>query len=354
MNLQACSDRFDIRRFVLMQAATGRNHAPTRDWPRYTKRGSLRKNAITLLTLSVILAYALFVEWAWGWSNILKGWQAVGPGAVLGAIALLIATYFVRAHRIQDYFPNETRGRFFWLFRVTQVHNVLNTMLPFRLGETSFPILMRSEFGLPVAKGAAALLVMRLLDMQALLAAAGVGLVSHTGYRWWAWALWLSFLILPLLLFPFRSAVMRLADRLLPARLSGIIDQISEGVPQDWTTFLRVWGLTALNWGVKMAVLAWVLWIMGVRPFAATFGAALGGELSSVLPVHAPGGVGTYPASIVAGALAFGADNDPNAMDVLARAAINTHLMIVVSGLAGTGLSLLLAGFSQNRQPKLK
>lgn len=306
----------------------------------------MRKHGITSLTVGIIVVYAVFVQWAWGWTHILDGWRIVGPEAILGAIALLVATYFVRAHRIQDYFPIETQGRFIWLFRVTQVHNLLNTMLPFRLGETSFPILMRSEFGVPVAKGAAALLVMRLLDMHALLAAAGVGLVAHTGYQLWAWMLWICFLALPVLLFLLKDAVMGLADRALPAPLSGLVDKIAEGIPQRWTVFLRVWVLTVLNWGVKMAVLAWVLWIMGVVPFAATFGAALGGELSSVLPVHAPGGVGTYPASIVAGALAFGADKSAAAMDTLARAAINTHLMIVVSALVGTGLSLLLAGFA--------
>ncbi|MCO5063067.1 MAG: flippase-like domain-containing protein [Rhizobiaceae bacterium] len=311
----------------------------------------MNKNAITLLTLAVILAYAIFVEWAWGWTSILEQWRAVGARAIAAAIGLLVATYFVRAHRIHDYFPRETKGRFFWLFRVTQVHNLLNTMLPFRLGETSFPLLMRSEFGLPMARGAASLLVMRALDMHALLAAAGIGLVAHAGYRVWAWGLWLAFLLLPLLAFPLRAPVMRAADRFLPTRLSSIVDRLAEGVPQDWPTFLRVWTLTIINWGVKMAVLAWVLAIMGVSPFAATFGAALGGELSSVLPVHAPGGVGTYPASIVAGALAFGADGGAQGMDRLARAAINTHLLIVVSALIGTTLSLVLSVTSSRQHP---
>ena len=303
----------------------------------------MRKNAITLLTFAVILAYAGFVEWTWGWTGILEQWRNAGGWAIAAAITLLIATYFVRAHRIHDYFPAETRGRFIWLFRVTQVHNLLNMMMPFRLGETSFPLLMRSEFGLPIAKGTASLLVMRVLDMHALLAAASVGLVAHAGYRAWTWALWLLFLLLPVLLFPFRGAVMRTADRLMPMRLSGLVDRLAEGAPQEWPTFLRVWALTAINWGVKMAVLAWVLRLMGVTPFAATFGAALGGELSSVLPLHAPGGAGTYPAAIVAGALAFGASDNASAMDTLARAAINTHLLIVVSALVGTGLSLLLS-----------
>ncbi|MBX3598954.1 MAG: flippase-like domain-containing protein [Rhizobiaceae bacterium] len=310
----------------------------------------LKRYSITLLTVALVLVYVGFVEWAFGWKSIIDGWKSVGEGAVVGAILALVATYFVRAHRIHDYFPSETKGRFIWLFRVTQVHNLLNTMLPFRLGETSFPLLMRSEFAIPVARGAAALFVMRLLDMQALLAASAVGLVAHTGFVIWAWALWFIFLVLPLLLFPMRDAFFRLSGRLLPNRLSPVVEQISLGVPHTWGQFLRVWFLTAVNWGVKMAVLAWVLWIMGLAPFAATFGGALGGELSSVLPVHAPAGVGTYPASIVAGAVAFGASSEAANFDQLARAAINTHLLIVVSALVGTGLSVALAAILQGKK----
>ncbi len=62
---------------------------------------------------------------------------------------------------------------------------------------------------------------------------------------------------------------------------------------------------------------------MDVFPVAAAFGGALGGELSSVLPFHAPGGVGTYPAGIVAGAVSFGASASPDAMVRLAAAAVN-------------------------------
>ena len=50
------------------------------------------------------------------------------------------------------------------------------------------------------------------------------------------------------------------------------------------------------------------------------FGGALGGELSSVLPVHAPAGVGTYPAGITAGAISFGAATDKSALELLGSA----------------------------------
>ncbi|EBW2353222.1 UPF0104 family protein [Salmonella enterica subsp. enterica serovar Enteritidis] len=294
------------------------------------------------LTAGVILAYAGFVQWAWGWPSILAAWREVGYGPVALALVLLVGTYFVRTHRMHDYFPRETAGKFLRLYRVTQIHNVLNIMLPFRTGETSFPLLMRAEFGIPLARGTSALLVLRLLDLHALLAAAGVGLVARAGFPVWAWALWLAFLALPVALFPLRHGAVRLLRKRLPAKLARFVDEIDAGIPENLGRFLRAWALTVINWGVKVAVLAWVLWLMGVTPVAASLGGALGGELSSVLPVHAPGGVGTYPAGIAAGATLFGAARDAAALDDLARAAVNTHLLMIVSALLGAGLSLAM------------
>ena len=299
-------------------------------------------NRIALLAAALILAYAAFVQWIWGWASILAAWREVGVANILLALALLVGTYFVRAHRIKDYFPLETAGRFLWLFRVTQVHNLLNIMLPLRTGETSFPLLMRSEFGVPLAHGTSALLVLRLLDLHALLAAAGVGLVAGTGFDAWAGALWLAFLAAPLFAFSLRGPALALARARLPQRFTKFIDGIDDGIPRGIAAFVRAWLLTGLNWGVKVAALAWVLALMGVGPIAACLGGALGGELSSVLPVHAPAGVGTYPAGIVAGAAAFGAERDAASLAVLAKASVNTHLLAIVSALVGTGISLLL------------
>jgi uncharacterized membrane protein YbhN (UPF0104 family) len=300
------------------------------------------KNGIALLAAVLILVYAAFVQWIWGWASILAAWREVGAENILLALMLLVGTYFVRAHRIKDYFPLETAGRFLWLFRVTQVHNLLNIMLPLRTGETSFPLLMRSEFGVPLAHGTSALLVLRLLDLHALLAAAGIGLVAGASYNVWACGLWLAFLASPLLVFPFRDPMLAVARKRLPQKFASLIDEVDDGIPRGIAAFIRAWALTVFNWGVKVAVLAWVLGLMGVGPIAACFGGALGGEISSVLPVHAPAGVGTYPAGIVAGAAAFGADKDAASLAILAKASINTHLLTIVSALIGTGVSLLL------------
>jgi uncharacterized membrane protein YbhN (UPF0104 family) len=299
------------------------------------------QNRITLLTMAVVILYAAFIQWIWGWGAILAGWQAVGLPIILLALALLVGTYVIRTHRMHDYFPRETSGQFLRLFRVTQVHNLLNIMLPFRSGETSFPLLMRSEFGVPLAHGTAALLVLRLLDLHALLTAAGLGLVAAASQPWLAGLLWALFLLLPLLLFPFKRPLMQAVKGRVSGKLARIAEEVDDGLPADIATFIRAWLLTLANWGVKVLVLAWVLGLMGVLPVAAMFGGALGGELSSVLPVHAPAGVGTYPAGITAGAAVLGAVRDAAMLDVLAKASINAHLLIVVSALVGTGLSLI-------------
>jgi len=306
-------------------------------------------NRMALLGAALVVAYAAIVQWVWGWPSILEGWAQVGFARVALALALLVATYFVRTHRIQDYFPRETRGRFVRLFRLTQVHNILNIMLPFRTGETSFPLLMKSEFGVPLAHGASALVVLRLLDLHALLAAAGIGLVAQAGYGAAAWLAWLAFLICPLGLFPLRGRLLAGGRKRLSPKLEKLIDEIGDGIPGDLGIFLRAWALTVFNWIVKIAVLAWVLGLMGVGPVAARFGGALGGELSSVLPVHAPAGVGTYPAGIAAGAAAFGADRGAASLESLAKAAINAHLLTVVAALAGLALALLIPALNSRR-----
>ncbi|WP_026619104.1 uncharacterized membrane protein YbhN (UPF0104 family) [Ensifer sp. WSM1721] len=306
------------------------------------RRPWLARNRMALISAAAIAAYGIFVEWVWGWLALLRQWAEIGLTPILSALALLVATYFIRCYRIQDYFPGETGGRFLTLFRVTQVHNLLNIMLPFRAGETSFPLLMRSEFGVPLMRGTSALLVMRLLDLHALLMVAAIGLVIDRDYRAIDWLLWLLAFLAPLAFFLLKEPAVAMMRRLAPEKFRSLVDEVEAGLPDGISAFLRAWTMTVLNWAVKVAVLAWVLAIMGVAPIAASFGGALGGELSSVLPVHAPAGVGTYAAAIVAGAVSFGATADHATLELLGRASVNAHLLVIVSAVAGTFLSLVL------------
>lgn len=307
-------------------------------------RGSwLVRNRMTALSVGVILAYGVFVQWIWGWPQLAAQWHEIGYAPVVFAIALLIGTYFIRCYRIYDYFSDGVRGRFFLLLRVTQIHNLMNIMLPFRAGETSFPILMRSEFGISLTRSTSALLTMRLLDLHALFAAAGIGLVIESGKGALSWLLWGLFLVAPMALFFLKGRVLSIIETRLPEKLSKLLVEVEAGLPANAAGFMRAWLLTVLNWATKVAVLAWALFAIGVNPLGACFGGALGGEVSSVLPVHAPAGVGTYPAGITAGAISFGASAQGASLDLLAAAAVNVHVLIIVSAIAGTILSILLS-----------
>ncbi|MEB2846269.1 UPF0104 family protein [Rhizobiales bacterium RZME27] len=310
------------------------------------------RNAMWLGTVAIIIAYAAFIEWFWGWLSIFERWQKAGWGAAVLAIVLLLGTYVLRTWRIYDYFSAETKGRFGVLLRLVQVHNLLNVMMPLRTGEASFPLLMRREFDVPLARSTSALLVMRLFDLHALLAAAAVGKalsMYSEGYGGWVWLLWLGFLVLPAIAFRMRGQAVEMAEKILPtggrgAKLERLVEEAAAGLPADNAAFARAWGATLINWFVKVAVLAWVLVLLCDLDLGAAFGGGLGGELSSVLPVHAPAGVGTYPAGITAGAIAFGASTKASALEALGQAAVNAHLLIIMSSLAGTALSLLVAG----------
>lgn len=308
-----------------------------------TKASWIMKNGMTLLTVAIVVAYGMFIQWMWGWTKIIALWEQAGLSSILVALLLLFSTYILRTWRIYDYFPTETGGRFATLFRLVQIHNLLNIMLPFRTGETSFPLLMKKEFDVRLARSTSALLVMRLFDLHALLAAAGIGLVLKSP-NVGAGIVWVIFLLLPVFAFVMRGPVFRLAGKLLPKKLDGLLHEIHSGLPPHNLAFGRAWGATIINWFVKIAVLAWVLVLMGQLSLPSGLGGALGGELSSVLPVHAPGGVGTYPAGITAGAVAFGASSQGAALSALGQAAVNVHLLVIVSSLVGTALALFVRG----------
>lgn len=304
------------------------------------------RHATTLVTLVAVVCYVGFIQWAWGWVQIVGIWRTAGLGIASTALLLLLMTYVLRTWRIYDYFPRETKGSFRRLFRVVQVHNLLNVMLPFRSGELSFPLLMKQEFGVSITRASAALLVMRLFDLHALFAAAGFGLaLEHRNL--WLWLLWALFAFSPAIAFALKEGLLRQARKISHPKLQHMMAELEQGLPANTSSFIRAWGVTLVNWFVKIAVMAWVLVLLANIGLAAGFGGGLGGELSSVLPLHAPGGIGTYPAGITAGALAFGAEHSESALADLGQAAINAHLLIILSSVIGAGLSMLVAGRSK-------
>lgn len=293
-----------------------------------------RRYTKPLFTLLAALAYAGAVHYLWGWGPLLAPWAAVGSGALLAGQTLLLGSYLLRAVRLLDFFGLLAPTRLLAGLKLVLYHNLFNNLLPMRSGELSFPLLVHAYFRVGPGRSLPALMWLRVLDLHTVAALGLLTLVPAAGA--WAAAALAGWLLLPPLAYPLRAVLLvRLAGR--DGKVVHLLRLVLEGLPQSGRGFARVWAWTWLNWGLKLAVLAWVLGQFVAIPAAAAWWGAIGGDLTSVLPVHAPAGFGTYEAGVAAGLLPWGV-----ASGEAMRAAVNLHLFLLLGTLLGGGIGVVI------------
>ena len=289
----------------------------------------------TALPWLVLAAFLLGVEYWLGWKSILQPWFSLSWQQFLVAFILILISYILRAWRLYDYFP-AVQGQPIPTLRLTLLHNLFNNLLPARTGELSFPMLMKRYFGLGYAHSLSGLLWFRLLDLHTILSFALYPLLIVTPFKRLAIPIMLLWMLIPPLVYLLRNRVeLWFVGKI--GKLSELAQQTLYGLPDNAWSFWKSWGFTWLNWLVKLATLAWVLgqFVDGVS-WNVLVTAVVAGELTSVLPFHAPAGVGTYEAGIIAALLPF------MGADMATRAAINVHLFVLGSALIGGMLGWLL------------
>lgn len=285
------------------------------------------KTIKNILLWLVPLTFIAGVEYLWGWISILAPWKDLSSASIMIAIGLFLLSYQLRTWRLYDYFLPHTQGGWITALRLMLLHNILNNLLPARSGEISFPLLMKRYFAVDYIKSIPALLWFRLLDLHTLLSVGAIAwaLINPLGYLPLL-ALWL---VLPVGFYYLRNTVRKKIEH--PVAI-----KILDGLPQTQKKFWRNWALTWINWLVKLTVLAWLLSHFLKVDTAYLFSAVIAGELSSVLPFHAPGGVGTYETGIVAPLLAI------SDAETATKAAINVHLFMLFSSMIGGIIGWLL------------
>ncbi|MFP4252399.1 MAG: lysylphosphatidylglycerol synthase transmembrane domain-containing protein [Guyparkeria sp.] len=284
----------------------------------------------------VLLVLGAAIAWV-GPERLVAPWRAIDPVALLVALALMLASYLLRTLRVTRYFPDRLGGRFWSAFRLSNWHNLMNNLLPMRAGELAFPVLMQRYYRLSPLESVPVLLWFRLLDLQVVLliglAAGGHLLGLSVGV--------LAVLVVGLLFAPVAAYALR---HWLHGRLAGRDGRLAtKGVamlaslPDRPGRFVATLFWTWANWLVKLAALGWVLAAFAPVGFVAGVVGAIGGDLTTVLPVHAPGGFGTYEAGVAL--LIAPLVDDPRT--VLA-AAVNLHLFVLGTALLAAALSLLI------------
>jgi uncharacterized membrane protein YbhN (UPF0104 family) len=289
------------------------------------------------LGVVIFVAFIVLVEHYVGWANLLAPWRQFSPAALLVALLLTFVSYALRAVRLSDYFAAEMRGEFQITLRIMLQHNLLNNLLPMRTGELSFPVLVQRHFDIRPIRSVPALLWFRLLDLHTLALLALIAMGSYWLPLWLLVACTLLLALLPPLAF---FAHRRLQQKLEQGEQTGLratLHKALDSLPQERRAFWRSWLWTVVNWLVKLTVFAWVLQQFAAMPWAAAWLGVLGGDLTSVLPIHGVAGAGTYEAGVVFGVVLFSVA----AADAL-TAAVNLHLFMLGATLLGGVVSLLM------------
>ena len=287
------------------------------------------------LKIAVVVAYFWVLEYFWGWQRLLEPWKSISYVTIVAAVTLLASTYFIRAWRIYDYFRSDIGGRYWLTLKLTLLHNVLNNLLPARSGEVSFPLLMKRYFKVSLTRSTATLLWLRFMDLHTvILLGAGALYFTSIQSQWWiaGMALWL---VIPVAAYLAHGKMAALIPRISSPKWQTTATKLVSGLPNSVAELSRAWMWTLISWVVKVIAMAWILKQFTAMTYAQAWVGSIAGDLSSVLPFHAPAGVGTYEAAALGGLAAVGINTD-----AAMQAAVNLHIMILLSSLLGGGLAL--------------
>ena len=298
---------------------------------------SLKRTLLIALQVLLLAGFALAIEHWWGFARLLAPWSQV-PLALVGlVVAAQLASYSLRALRIYLAEPRIPRGAWAQCLQLILLNNALNLILPARTGEASFPILMQRWFGVPMTEGTGTLLWLRLLDLNVL------GVLALLTFApalltlpFILWALLAVVAALLPLTAPLLNRQLSQALQAREGKAATLTRKVLAGIPQVTSQVLLDMTLSWSAWGIKLAALAAVFAALAqLSPVVGLLG-AIGGDLSTVLPIHTPGGFGTYEAGVIA----FASPLAPPTPALLA-AAVNLHILVLGIALAGGAIAWL-------------
>lgn len=301
-----------------------------------------RHRRLTVVANVVILAvFGAAVQHYWGWQHLLAPWRHIGADVALVGVCGMLVSYALRALRVYLAEREIPRGQLLASLRLILISNVFNLLLPMRSGEASFPILMRRWFGTDLRHGAGTLIWLRVLDLHVLaaigVACAALGWLGHDALaRDWIPAVAALCVAAPVATYLLRGPLARRFER-RDGRFGRTATQAMAALPVNVGGLVRDLALTWIAWGVKLASLGYVLArLASLSPALGVLG-AIGGDLSTVLPIHAPGGFGTFEAGVL---LLLAPARPPT--PALLAAAVNLHLLVLTTAMLAGGLAWLV------------
>lgn len=231
----------------------------------------------------------------------------------LAAAAGILASHALRATRLHAEWQARTGADWSSCLRLSLLHNAAVLLMPLRSGELGYGWWLQRRWGVSWRASSTSLLWMRLQDLAVLAVLSSLSLVLTP-----AWALTVA------------ASLMLLAWLLpLPARITSMQR--------------RAWACALANWSLRLAIVGALLAVLVDLPMLVTLRGAIGGEWAAVLPLQAPGGLGTYEAGVWAG-LQSHPQGREIALDMRVAAALIVHLFWLAVSLLAAWPALLLDG----------
>ncbi len=269
--------------------------------------------------------------------------------AALGPLALALLTVpliqWLRAWRFGLLMSGSLHQPDRTLLRTAALLNLFNYLLPFRVGEASFPILMKRHYGMDYSRAAGILILVRLMDACAVVAVLCAGAIAafDSPLRGWdapAFAITGGAAFLALISLPLAGDRMR---RVLGPRLGRWprVQALTEGLMSGGMelrqagAYLTAILLTLAIW-VAQAAMAWLAMIaidpgIALAP-AVTAGAAA--NLAFALPITGIAGLGPSQAAWATALNLAGTAWDTAIASALAGYAVAFGGALLLGGLA--------------------
>ena len=238
-----------------------------------------------MLALLLLMALIRHSDWSLTVSRLMDVPKTVLVICTLG----WLSSFLFRAFRFKGEWDAHGKISLWDSLSLTFLHNAAVILVPFRVGELGYPVLVQKLLNVSLQQCIRSLLWLRFQD--------GIVLLS------------LAFLLLP-----FLSAELRIAGLLVVVTLClatqkwwlrllrsrhFLIRQVRAFLHQRSSPWGWFW--SAANWIVKLLVVSLMLSNLTGLDTLQTLRGALAGELSALLPLTGPAGLGTYEAGVWTG-----------------------------------------------------
>ena len=238
-----------------------------------------------MLALTLLLALVRHSDWSLTFSRLMDVPKTVLVICTLG----WLSSFLFRAFRFKAEWKAHGKISLWDSLSLTFLHNAAVILVPFRVGELGYPVLVQKLLNVSLQQCIRSLLWLRLQD--------GIVLIS------------LAFLLLPFLSTEIRVSSFFLVVvlcfmtkkwwlRLLRSR-HFLIRQVRAFLHQRSSPWGWIW--SAANWIVKLLAVSLMLSNLTGLDSLQTIRGALTGELSALLPLTGPAGLGTYEAGVWSG-----------------------------------------------------